>query len=73
MECLSSVAGLPIRLMDERWRHIQDEHAGVEEMRGTILDVVARPDAVLAGNHVEVLAASTRVDAPRSLECAVSG
>jgi hypothetical protein len=47
---------IPIRLPDERWAHILEEHGELEEMRTQILDTVAQPIRILAGQAGEQLA-----------------
>lgn len=47
---------VPIRLNDERWAHISDEHSELAGFRETILQVVTDPDRILAGSVDELLA-----------------
>ena len=56
MTAVRSVTGAPIRLPDERWGHIRDEHAELDGLRDAVLETVAVPDAVLAGTRGERLA-----------------
>lgn len=51
-----SVNKIPVRLPEERWRHILEEHGELAEMHQVILDTVAKPDRILAGNLGELLA-----------------
>ena len=53
---VTSANGVPIRLTDERWWHIVEEHAELSELRFEILDAVSSPDRVVAGNAGEFLA-----------------
>jgi hypothetical protein len=48
--------GVPIRLTDERWTHISEEHSELTGMRAEVLDTVARPKCIYAGNASELLA-----------------
>lgn len=48
--------GVPIRLSDERWSHIEDEHDDLAGARMDILLAVAEPDRILAGSEGELLA-----------------
>jgi hypothetical protein len=47
---------IPIRLTDERWSHITEEHYELAGMRLELPDVIANPSRVLAGNACELLA-----------------
>jgi len=48
--------GIPIRLPDERWAHIMEEHAELAEMREQVIAAVAEPERILAGGDGELLA-----------------
>ena len=45
-----------IRLTDERWTHIVEEHCELAGMRLEVLDAVANPSIILAGGTGEFLA-----------------
>ena len=51
-----STAGVPIRLTDERWAHIQEEHSELSGLRREVMETVARPARVYAGQAGERLA-----------------
>lgn len=51
--------GIPIRLPDERWQHIMEEHAEVADLQGSILLAVAEPERILEGGDGELLAVKT--------------
>ncbi len=53
---VASKNGLPIRLTDERWTHITEEHAELAELRLQVLETVSQPERVLAGGEGELLA-----------------
>lgn len=53
---IKSHHGIPIRLPDERWAHISEEHAELAEMRELVLETVAKPQRILAGGAGELLA-----------------
>jgi len=53
---VSSRAGVPIRLTDERWGHIVDQHCELAGLREEVLEAVAVADRVLAGGSGELLA-----------------
>jgi len=52
----SSVNGVPIRLSDERWRHIVEHHDDLAGHFHDVLEAVALPDAVYEGDGGELLA-----------------
>lgn len=45
-----------IRLTDERWVHITEEHAELAGMRLEVLETVAEPGRILQGGEGELLA-----------------
>jgi len=45
-----------IRLTDERWAHIVEEHCELAGMRLEVLDAIANPSIILAGGVGELLA-----------------
>lgn len=51
--------GISIRLPDERWAHIMEEHAELASMREQVLAAVAEPERILAGGDGELLAVKT--------------
>lgn len=53
---IESKHGIPIRLSDERWEHITTEHAELIDRRDQVLEAVANPERILAGNAGEQLA-----------------
>jgi hypothetical protein len=50
LEIVRSRADVPIRLTDERWNHISENHPEVASMRSAILETVAEPDLVHEGD-----------------------
>ena len=48
--------GVPIRLTDERWCHVAEEHCELAGYRMEVLQRVADPERVLAGGAGELLA-----------------
>jgi len=58
IDTVSSKNGIPIRLTDERWTHITEEHCELAGMRLEVLEAVMNPRRILAGSHDEVLAVS---------------
>ena len=56
MEKVFSKNGIPIRLPDERWAHITDEHCEMAGLRLEVLETVANPTAIFAGNFGEFIA-----------------
>ncbi len=51
--------GIPIRLTDERWSHITEEHCELAGLRLEVLEAVVQPERLLAGNEGELLAVRT--------------
>lgn len=49
-----------IRLTDERWVHITEEHAELAGMRLEVLEAVAEPGRILQGGEGELLAVRER-------------
>lgn len=48
--------GIPIRLTEERWMHISGEHMELAGMQFEVIETVANPVRILAGNAGELLA-----------------
>lgn len=53
---VSSKKGIPIRLTDERWAHIIEEHSELAGMRPEVVEMVAQPERIPAGGAGELLA-----------------
>ncbi len=51
-----STQHVPIRLTDERWAHITEEHCELAGMRLEVLETVANPEVILSGGAGELLA-----------------
>jgi hypothetical protein len=47
---------VPIRLTEERWAHIKEEHGELAERQADILQTVSAPTRILAGGAGELLA-----------------
>jgi len=56
VETVASRNGIPIRLTDERWTHITEEHGELAGLRLEVLETVANPERIFAGGAVELLA-----------------
>lgn len=56
LESATSRNGIAIRLTDERWVHITEEHCELAGLRGDVLEAIARCERVLAGGDGELLA-----------------
>ncbi len=54
--------GVSIRLTDERWAHIIEEHAELTAWRQGVLETITHPDRVLAGSAGELLAIRAAVE-----------
>ena len=48
--------GVPIRLTDERWSHITEEHCELAGLRSEVLDAVVQPERIVLGGDGEHLA-----------------
>ena len=48
--------GVPIRLTDERWAHITEEHSELMGLQPEIVETVANPTEIFAENQGELLA-----------------
>ena len=55
-ETVLSVNKVPIRLTDERWLHITEEHCELAGMRLDVLEAVANPSRIVEGRAGELLA-----------------
>jgi hypothetical protein len=51
-----TVHGVPIRVTDERWRHIVEHHDDLAGHYHDVLEAVVAPDAVYEGESGELLA-----------------
>jgi hypothetical protein len=56
LETAVSKNGVGVRLTDERWTHITEEHCELAGLRIEVLETVANPSRVLAGSEGELLA-----------------
>lgn len=48
--------GVPIRLTDERWSHIMEEHGELAGLRAEVLQGVESPERIVEGGANELLA-----------------
>jgi hypothetical protein len=55
-ETVVSKNGVPIRLTDERWAHITEEHCELAGQRVEVLAGLEDPDRILAGKEGEQMA-----------------
>ena len=51
-----SKTGIQIRLTDERWDHVIEEHGELSELRAEVLETVKNPNRIVAGHAGELLA-----------------
>ena len=54
--------GVIIRLTDERWSHICEEHAELAGLRFDVLETVAEPERIVGGAAGELLALKKQTD-----------
>ena len=60
-----------MRLSDERWAHITEEHCEPEGLRQEVMEAIAQPERVLADGAGELLA--LRETARQMAGCSVPG
>ena len=53
---IHSKGGVSIRLTDERWAHITEEHCELAGLRSEVIDTVAHPERILLGGEGESIA-----------------
>ena len=53
---VTSKNGIAIRLTDERWAHITEEHCELAGLRAEVLDTIFQPVRILAGGDGELIA-----------------
>jgi len=56
VETVNSKNGIPIRLTDERWAHITEEHCELAGQREDVLETISDPLRILEGSCGELLA-----------------
>jgi len=52
----ASKNGVPIRLPEERWAHIVEEHPEMASLQTAVLETVGEPQWVLQGGEGELMA-----------------
>jgi len=61
-ETVISKSGVAIRLTDERWSHVSEEHAELAGRKFEVMETVGDPERVLAGSAGELLALRRQSD-----------
>ena len=61
-ETVQSKNDVPIRLPDDRWLHITEEHSELAGLRLDVLEAIAQPERIVAGNAGELLALRPQPD-----------
>lgn len=61
-ETATSRNGVAIRLTDERWSHITEEHAELAGYRFELLEAIEESERILAGSAGELLALKKQKD-----------
>jgi hypothetical protein len=56
--------GVPIRLTEERWRHIVGQHPEMDGQRQKVLETLAGPDMIQEGDFGELLAVRLYTETP---------
>ncbi len=59
METVISKSGVPIRLPEERWIHITEEHSEMAGYYFEVLDTINEPEEIYEGKSGELLAVKT--------------
>lgn len=62
IETVASKNGVAIRLTDERWSHITEEHAELAGFKREVLEIIGEPERILAGSAGELLALRKQTD-----------
>ena len=55
---------VPIRLTEERWRHVVDRHPEMGSLREEVLETLAGPDMIQRGDFGELLALKLYSETP---------
>ncbi len=66
MLIVRSSNGVPVRLSEERWRHIVDRHPEMGNLREEVLETLAGPDMIQKGDFGELLALKLYPETPLS-------
>ncbi|HET6453910.1 MAG TPA: hypothetical protein VFI02_05850 [Armatimonadota bacterium] len=53
---VTSKNGIAIRLTDERWAHITEEHSELAGLRLDVLEVISDPERIVQGGYGSLLA-----------------
>jgi hypothetical protein len=56
VDLVLSKHGISIRLTDERWAHITEEHCELTGLRSEVLETISQPERILLGGDGEHLA-----------------
>ena len=56
MDVVISQSGVPIRLTDERWFHIVENHDDVAGYYDEVLEAIEEPDTILRGHRGALIA-----------------
>lgn len=64
MIVVRSRSGVPIRLSDERWRHILKRHPELQDQKEKVLDTLASPDLIQEGDVDTLISARHYSDTP---------
>jgi len=56
MLIVNSINRIPIRLTEERWKHIINRHPEMRSQRDRVLQTIAEPDVIQEGDFGELLA-----------------
>lgn len=58
LDISKSKNGVSVRLTDERWTHIVEEHSEMAGLRLEVLETIVNPSLILEGHHGVLVAVS---------------
>jgi hypothetical protein len=61
--------GVPVRLTEERWRHIVHQYPEMSSQREKVLETLAGPDMIQDGDFGELLAIRLYPETPIGEKC----
>jgi hypothetical protein len=64
MLVVRSCNDVPVRLTEERWRHIVDQHPEMDGQRRKVLETLVQPDMIQEGDFGELLAIRLCAETP---------
>lgn len=59
VDTATSRFGVPVRITDERWAHVTEEHPEIAGLRLDIVEAISDPERIVEGGAGELLALRT--------------